>query len=881
VSERLHVLDDLGAELERAARRVLDGEPGGPPERAAVRTGRGRRAHASLPAPRRRAAGRISALPRASGRLGTVLVTLALLLAAAAATAAVLLIQQGSSLPAPHDQDLRAAGIPLPGSAHLAGLDAPDPESSQPPWDLRLSRTRNGETCTTVGQVLDGRFGIVGLDHVFRALPQASVDSCGIDTGAGPVLVGAHEFVGATPAQALTVVSGVAGSGARAVKTYAAGVPARSLKLGPQGSFITIYAGEAEQVRPRVVVTMPDGATRTIALEQSQAFEVPDPEGGSGWAVSSEPDLEAGAYADEYCVQASREPSQGEPSFVNALTPEVCGRLGSTPVVLQMRRFVPGEDGRFVPWGSSPARTIVYGVAAPRVQSLSLSGAGGQRALAIDRDGGAFAVVLDGHVDPRSLRLTATLADGDTMTFTHASKLYSPRGGKTPLASQPVPAYGAPAPSATGLAAPVAFELPIAASVRETLRARDPAGGPEWVLRSWRGTPNPHLPGAGTERDECAALGVLWHGTLVEPSATPSASSAPLTAQAGRCNRPAALRRMHGMVLLEGFLDDLYEYAPRPERAVLSGVLPPGATDAVVSGLGSARPLRLDANGAFMLVLAGRYWDARASVSYVLDGRRVGRIAAFSETAGGGREPTIVRAPDPDGAAPWGFVASASCATAIGRVVDGRLASIQPSDGVITPGAEISGSAASCLSRPGPLQRLGGPRDEPVQFDEQRMTDDELAGGPPPLGRPEVEFRSLPGRTIISGVARADVASVTLSTPSEVRTLRPSGPLHAILAVYAGYFLRGAVTATIRLYGGGVVRESLPRAGSGSLGPVTLAERLRVGRLSLELLHERERLHPNPGRTRSRQAAPIEAEIVRIRQRIAYVHAHPGLLPAE
>ncbi len=151
------------------------------------------------------------------GRLSVAAICVVLLLVAAAAAAAVLLIQQGSPLPAPHAQDLRSSGIPLPGSAHLAGLDAPDPESSDPPWDLRLSRTSTGETCTAVGQVFDGRFGIVGLDHVFRALPLGSVDSCGADSGVGPVLVGAKSFVGRTPGEARTVVSGVAGSGARSV----------------------------------------------------------------------------------------------------------------------------------------------------------------------------------------------------------------------------------------------------------------------------------------------------------------------------------------------------------------------------------------------------------------------------------------------------------------------------------------------------------------------------------------------------------------------------------------------------------------------------------------------------------------------------------------
>jgi hypothetical protein len=211
MSERPKALEQLGDELDRAARALL------------LDANRSR-------GPLRRAF---------AGRLSVVGVCIALLILAAAATAAVLLIQQGSPLPAPHAQDLRASGIPLPGSARLAGLDAPDPESSTPPWDLRLSRTSTGETCTAVGQVFQGRFGILGLDHVFRALPLGSVDSCGTDGDDGPALVGAKDFVGSTPKEARTVLSGVAGSGARSVTAYGSGAP-RHLSLGPEGSFITV-----------------------------------------------------------------------------------------------------------------------------------------------------------------------------------------------------------------------------------------------------------------------------------------------------------------------------------------------------------------------------------------------------------------------------------------------------------------------------------------------------------------------------------------------------------------------------------------------------------------------------------------------------------------
>jgi hypothetical protein len=814
-----------------------------------------------------------------AGRLSVVAVCILLALLAAAAAAAVLLIQQGSSLPAPHAQDLRSSGIPLPGSAYLAGLDASDPESSNPPWDLRLSRTSTGETCTAVGQVFDGRFGIVGLDRVFRALPLGSVDSCGIDSGNGPILVGAKSFVGSTSREARTVLSGVAGSGARSVTAYATGA-SRRLKLGPQGSFITVYAGEAEEVRPRVVIVMRDGRTHTIALEQSGVFEAPDPENGATWAASTEPDLEPNAFPDEDCVQVTREPSQSEPRrFELPLTPEICGRLSASPLFVQMRRFVPGEDSTPFPWGNSRSRTIVYGIAAPRVESLTLTGAGAARTLAIDRRGGAFMAVLDGHADPRSLTLSATLHTGAVLTYRHPTGLLAYRSN-TPIGVQAVPAYRPPAPARSTLPPP--FELPIASTVTETLRAADPAGGPEWVLRSWRGNPNRSVSGIGDERFLCAELGVLWHGRLVEPSATPSDRSVALSAEGGRCNQANDLTRTRYMLALESFLDDPYQYTPHPARAVLSGMLPPGASDPVLLGVGPARALPVDANNAFLVVLPGRYWNARPRISYILHGHRVGKLhGGPGRIYLRGTEARVpqVRAPDPDGAAPWGFAATRNCSTAVGRIVAGALASIEEFDGVLKAGSEFSGYSSSCATHPEAFEPAAELR-EPVEFDQQQVGDgeDPLTGEREPLRQPEIEWRTLPGRTIVTGVARTDVVSVTLSSPSDVRTLRPSGPLHAILAVYDGYFRRGKLTATVRLRDGHVQTEQIASYGPGSYEPEPLTVRLRDAKQTLTSL--RARAHSRGSHQRG-LIAPFKARIHEIERRVAYERAHPGLLPAE
>jgi hypothetical protein len=341
---------------------------------------------------------------------------------------------------------------------------------------------------------------------------------------------------------------------------------------------------------------------------------------------------------------------------------------------------------------------------------------------------------------------------------------------------------------------------------------------------------------------------------------------------------------MRHMLALESFLDDPYEYNPHPERAVLSGMLPPGARDPVLLGVGPARALPVDANDAFLLMLPGHYWNARPRISYLLHGRRVGRLP-------GGPGPRLyqrgtetpipqVRAPDPDGAAPWGFAATHDCGTALGRIVGGRLATIELYDGVLKPGAETSGSSLSCAAHRTVFEPAFV-RHEPVEFNQQQLGGGEspFRSEQEPLRRPEIEWRTLPGRTIVTGVARPDVVSVTLSSPSDVRTLRPAGPLHAILAVYDGYFLRGNLTATVRLRDGRVQTEQIVGYGPGLQEPEPLTVRLRVDR---EILAQ-----PLP-RTDTRGAAqqrgflaPAKAQIRAIERRIAYAREHPGLLPAE
>ncbi len=826
----LRFFDELGAELERVAR--LDG---------------GRRPF------------------RAGHRVSVVAVIVAVLLLAGVATAAVLLIRQGKPLPALPAGALGPDVQPVPGSVHLAGLDASDPAGG-PPWDIRLSRSRTGETCSAVGQVVDGRFGIVGLDGVFRVLGLGGVDACGVPGVAGPVLAGARVFVGRSEAQARTVVNGVAGPLARSVTVYGPG-GARSLRLGSDGSFITVYSGYVEDVRPRIEIVERSGRTDTIALARSYMQQTADPQGGPPWDVIGGADLTLGAYPDEQCTQLHQENAPLEPgvaqppSFpgsppVGPSTPQLCGRLGTAPLFVVIRRFDPAEqqNGQWH-WWNNPPRTVVYGAASPRVASLTLKiGLATTRPLVIDRSDGAFAAVLDGLIDPRSLTLTAHLSDGTTVSYTRSTNVLKPDGKAA--SEPPVPAYRALAP-VKPISQPL-FVEPIAATVRAQLRAADPAGGPEWGLESWQGDLNPaallHTSNAAgvPKYYYCEQAGVIVGGKLVQLTAGGKPTAIDPQDQ-GQC----ISAQTKPLVSAQDYLNNPDSYAPVPTRVVLTGLLPPGATHPLLLGDGATKSLALDANGAFLAVLPGRFWDTNLHVSATLpDGKTVTSSNDLQGTAA-----PLATAPDPDGGAPWGFRAGPNKFEMDGQVIDNRLVSVQ-SNGIVQPGPDEFGQfGTGKLPAPSPLELF--PRPMPSQVSVA-------------LTQPEIEHRTLPGLTLIAGLAAPDVVTVTITTPRDVRTLRPTGRQHAFIAVYDGYFYSSIVTITAQLKDGHTITQTIPHA---DLGPD-----YAQSSLTQQLHQARDDLKRSPGLSKHAPASFIALNakyIALIRAALNYRHTHPGALPPE
>jgi hypothetical protein len=103
--------------------------------------------------------------------------------------------------------------------------------------------------------------------------------------------------------------------------------------------------------------------------------------------------------------------------------------------------------------------------------------------------------------------------------------------------------------------------------------------------------------------------------------------------------------------------------------------------------------------------------------------------------------------------------------------------------------------------------------------------------------------------------------------------------LHAILAVYDGYFLRGNLTATVKLRDGRVQTEQILGYDRGAYEPEPLAVRLREATQRLTQL--RTAAHSRGGSRERTFLAPMQARVQEIERRLAYERAHPGLLPAE
>ena len=358
--------------------------------------------------------------PRVAALAGLVVLS-----AAAASASATLLALRGAVIPVPRATPPEQT--PAPGTSRLAGFSVADPRPGEPRWTMRLATSRTGLLCSTIGQLVGGEFGIVGLDGRFRRLSPDAADACSIVRAGATSLAGARVFDASRPADVRTVVSGVAGDRLRAVTIDVAG-RTRSVPVHKGGTFLAALAGLPEDLAIVVRLRFAGGRVERHPFGVAPLV-LPDPDGGRAWRISS------GVVSGDprACVTLTPARQRRNPP----VSPAACGKLAEPRrgVFFAVRRVTPGSGGRPVSpfgegaWRDTPPRLIVWGVAGADVASVDVRGPrGAARTGTFFRPNGAFAYMFGPRVRRGQVVVTVRFRDGRTLVRRASTGLLPPPG---------------------------------------------------------------------------------------------------------------------------------------------------------------------------------------------------------------------------------------------------------------------------------------------------------------------------------------------------------------------------------------------------------------------------------------------------------------------
>ena len=573
------------------------------------------------------------------------------------------------------------------------------------------------------------------------------------------------------------------------------------MRIGEERGFAAVFSGYPESVRPVVRVRSGDGKIRTLRLADDGGDIALDPDGKSPWAVEAgraeAVPTEAGfAFLKRHprravperltrrapgrCVQLSRVASSepAAPDVINtfgSFTSLICGDVTSRPVSVAMRRFVPEMNG----WGLNPARTIVWGAVSKDVVAVELRIPGQPaRRIRIGNEERSIAAVLDGHVDPRRLELRLRLRDGRLITQRGSTTLHGGRS-VTPVREPAVPPYRTLTAARKALAP--GFAIPIAGSVRSGAQAGDPAGGNPWVLRTYLATLAPGTKFSGPKPGPftCWEVGRLSHGELRRPTAGNTGPPLTYGEADARCNDDKPQPRVP--VIVTAYAADATAYSPNVGSIIVEGMVPTARRIELLGLPSGTRRLPIVGHGGFLAVLdPGDVRGALQIRATLANGTT--RTSERLDTGSGTPTTVDARTPDPDGAAPWAVVIGKRCVR-MGQLVAGRLGYVEPSTGAISYG----GVASSCGERLGSDRRGGQRFSLGVQSLRNRQ-----AG----LTESQRQRRTLTGRTILYGRALPGITSLTIRTPRDVRTVKPTGRGRAFVLAYDGSLAGGDIVVT-------------------------------------------------------------------------------------
>jgi hypothetical protein len=657
---------------------------------------------------------RVRQRERRRGRLRRIVLTVAVALPVAATSgAATAVVLREAVISPPDPAQVPDEQTPLAGTARVSPVRAADPGGGLP-WALRVARGKTGFTCTTVGQVRDGVFGLTGLDGVFRRLPGELSDAC----GQGGTLTGARVVAADKASDVRSIVYGVAGDDLRAA-TLQTATGDRKLRIGRDGTFVAALRGYPEDSAAGVALTFAGGRAERHNFGAA-TDTIPDPDGGQAWSIQR---LTLGTRLQCANVRTARAPSVGGSSGPNGsatITPTACLglRTSKRAWAADARSFHPGDRGaegfdRW-DWRDHPARTVVWGVGrdGKALRSVKLKGAGAPRELALSKQG-AFAAVL-----PRERRSEGALARGRVGRRDRRAR---PSGRGPDRRPHPLPeaamiarlallaALGGSAIGATvvlgddrGAApavpvvappkvSPEPSQPPVdATNVRILLRQDDPGGGAPWAVRHF------DAKAPGGQSVECFELGRLGGDRFgwVDGSGTFAIAPAGHFLLQSAC-QPARQRRELGASAMRFTTLALPAGGtPQPLETISWGV----AAQTVRALLPKGEPAIVPGeHGLFLQILEGE--GSRLPLTGELEYRDGHRVAfnrmpeprPEGETPVPGTDYVAARAPDPAGGEPWGLLASRGssgdiCVSMTGRLVGTRLGNVDRRLGIFYSG---------------------------------------------------------------------------------------------------------------------------------------------------------------------------------------------------
>ncbi|MCW3048256.1 MAG: hypothetical protein JWO74_2540 [Solirubrobacterales bacterium] len=376
------------------------------------------------------------------GGLSLLFATVLVLAAAAAAGAATYYVLHASPIAPFSAEDVPAEQRVAPGTSHVLELRARDPGGRAPAWALRLARSDTGLVCGTVGQVVDGSFGLVGLDRRFRAVPEINADACGQSSRDAVALLGTRIFDAPRYADVRTVIDGVAGADLSQVLVGVRGRTPRPVAHSGEGAFLVAAAGYPEDLQPVVVLRWRDGHTQRVALAASP-FIVPDPLGGQAWHF--------GSFTSDRKVRTFhrgrrtvRVPVYTCVSFTSARggrdaasSPPACGRARYYPrpdrtLFFTTRRLSGHRDPYTTTrtsgaWNKHAPRTAVWGdISRDLAREIVVTAPGVRRAVRPTVNG-SFLVLMALTVDPAHVRVEVRLRGGGVRRFGPSFGLVDPK----------------------------------------------------------------------------------------------------------------------------------------------------------------------------------------------------------------------------------------------------------------------------------------------------------------------------------------------------------------------------------------------------------------------------------------------------------------------